>query len=98
MSMTRKRSPLGPRGRIGIASNAVDFAGPETFAFSSDPLVLVVPYGHASAGRRANRLADVLDYEFVGLSKGSALEDHVAQHARRLGKRRPSVMLALKAG
>lgn len=72
---------------IGVASDAVDLEGLETFAFRPDPLVLIVPYGHVLAGRRKLGLANVVDYEFVGLAEGSALQEHVAQHAKRLGRR-----------
>lgn len=72
---------------IGIVSDAVDVEGLEHFVFRRDDLVLVVPRGHALARRRRVALADVVDSEFIGLAAGSPLQEHVAQHARRLGKR-----------
>ena len=71
---------------IGVVSDAADLEGLETFPFGADPLVLVVPKNHALAQRAKTRLADVVDCAFVGLTEGSALQEHVAHHARRLGK------------
>jgi len=72
---------------IGIVTDAVDTAGLQCFAFRRDDLVLVVPRGHALADRRRLALVDALDCDFIGLASGSPLQEHVAQHARRLGKR-----------
>ena len=72
---------------VGMVSDAVDLAGLETFPFRADPLVLVVPRDHPLARHSAVSLADVVDLPFVGLVEGSALQDHIAHHARRLVKR-----------
>jgi DNA-binding transcriptional LysR family regulator len=72
---------------IGVVSDAVDLSGLEVFPFRPDPLVLIVPRDHPMARRTAARLSDVTDCAFVGLGEASALHVHVAQHARRLGKR-----------
>lgn len=72
---------------VGVVSDAVDLEGLETLAFRADPLVLVVPRVHVLAARRALGLADVTEFEFVGLAEGSALQAHVAEQARRLGRR-----------
>lgn len=72
---------------IGIVSDAVDLMRLESHVFRPDPLVLVVPQGHALAQHKSISMADVLDESFVGLTDGSAFHEHVAQQARRLGKR-----------
>lgn len=72
---------------IGMVSDSVDLEGLQAFAFCADPLVLVVPRGHALAPRRALRLEEVAEQRFVGLVEGSALQAHITQHARRLGRR-----------
>ncbi|MEG1770274.1 MAG: LysR substrate-binding domain-containing protein [Comamonas sp.] len=73
---------------IGMVSDSVDLAGLQTFAFRADPpLVLVVPREHVLARRKALALSEVADCAFVGLAEGSALQAHITQHARRLGKR-----------
>ncbi|MEJ8855386.1 LysR substrate-binding domain-containing protein [Variovorax robiniae] len=72
---------------IGIVSDAVDVEGLAHAAFRRDDLVLVVPRGHALARRRRALLADVADGDFIGLSAASPLQQHIAQHARRIGRR-----------
>lgn len=72
---------------IGIVSDAVDVEGLQQFVFRRDDLVLIVPRGHALARRRRVALAEVVDCPFIGLAEGSPLQEHVALHARRLGKR-----------
>jgi DNA-binding transcriptional LysR family regulator len=70
---------------VGIASAA---ALPDTiqqFPFRDDLLVLVVPRGDVIARKRALALADVIDRAFIGLSRESALQRHIAGHATRLG-------------
>ena len=72
---------------IGMVSDSVDLEGLESFGFRADPLALVVAQDHPLAQRTTVCLADVADLAFVGLVEGSALQEHVTQHARRLGKR-----------
>ena len=71
---------------IGIASQAALVGGLETHPFRSDRLVFIVPKGHRLAGRRQAGFADLLDLDFVGLPRGTALDEHVAMHAARLGR------------
>ncbi len=71
---------------IGVVSDWADLAGLTAFAFGQDPLSLVVPRGHRLAAQRSVTLAQVLDCEFVGLVQGAALQEHIAQQARRLGR------------
>jgi molybdate transport repressor ModE-like protein len=70
---------------LGIVADTVDLAGLETFPFRVDRLVVVMPRRHPLARRRQIAFRDVLDAEFVGLSEGSALQDHLGQHAARAG-------------
>src|SRR5690606_24934878 len=74
-------------GDIGVVSDGADLTGLESLFFRPDPLALIVARGHPFANRRSLSLADVAHCDFVGLVEGSALQDHVSQHARRLGKR-----------
>jgi len=71
---------------IGIVSDAAALDGLAVLPFRPDPLVLVVPRGHALAGHGALALADVLDQPFVGLAEDSALQAHIGRQARRLGR------------
>lgn len=72
---------------IGVLADSVDVAGLQAFALAKDPLVVVAPRSHPVAQRTRLRYAEVLDHELVGLSAGSALDQHLAGHARRLGVR-----------
>src|SRR5579883_384763 len=58
----------------------------ETFPFAEDRLVLATPPRHELAGKRTVRFADALAYDFVGLSEGSALQEHLEGHAARAGQ------------
>ena len=70
---------------IGIASEIALPEGLETFPFREDRLVLVMARGDRLSGARQLRLADVVDRDFVGLPRESALQRHLAGHAARLG-------------
>jgi len=70
---------------IGIVADSADLQGLQTHPFRPDPLVLVVARGHALARSASVSLADVAACDIIGLAEGSALQDHIAQHARRAG-------------
>jgi DNA-binding transcriptional LysR family regulator len=71
---------------IGVMADLAGVEGLETYPFRIDKLVVIVPRGHALAGRRNIAFVDVLDEEFVGLVAGSALAEHLAWQSTRLGR------------
>src|SRR5690606_7893331 len=71
---------------MGIVADSVDLQGLETHIFRPDPLVLIVARDHALAQWESASLAELGDHDFVGLMEGSALQDHIAHHARRSGR------------
>jgi len=77
---------------LGIVADMADGGaadgggGLERIPFRIDRLVLAVPRGHPLAARRRIAFAEVLGEDFVGLSPGSALQDHLARHAARAGR------------
>lgn len=71
---------------IGIVADAVDVSGLETFPFRDDRLVLVVRQGHRLTARAAIPFRRALDHGFVGLSRGSALQDYLDRHAAQAGQ------------
>lgn len=73
------------RADIGIASDAQLPEELETFPFRDDRLVVLVPRGDALSATRSVRLADIIEREFVGQPRESALQRHLAGHAARLG-------------
>ncbi|MGE8682150.1 MAG: LysR substrate-binding domain-containing protein [Achromobacter marplatensis] len=71
---------------IGIVAGTVDTGALETFAYRSDRFVLIVPPGHALASRPSVAFHDVLDEDFVGLDRSSALQRFLARQALVAGK------------
>ncbi|MGL4965288.1 MAG: LysR substrate-binding domain-containing protein [Inquilinus sp.] len=75
---------------LGIVADMADGGaadgGLERIPFRIDRLVLAAPRGHPLAARRRIAFAEVLGEDFVGLSPGSALQDHLARHAARAGR------------
>lgn len=72
---------------LGVLSDAADTAGLECHPFRPDPLVLVVPAGHALARRKSVSVAELTDSDFVGLEEESALQQLVTRQIRRTGRR-----------
>ena len=73
-------------GDIGIVAGTVDTSRLETFPFRSDRFVLVTSRDHPLARRDRIAFADVLDYDFVGLDRASALQRFLADKASRIGR------------
>lgn len=74
-------------GDIGVLADFADAADLQTFLFRTDRLVAVLPAGHDLAVATALGFADLLDADLVGLPEGSALGEHLAMRAARLGRR-----------
>jgi len=73
---------------VGIVADAVDPAAePQTFPFAADRLVLVAPCQHVLRRYREIAFRETLDHDYVGLVAGSALQEHVNDHAARSGHR-----------
>ncbi|MFI5622506.1 LysR family transcriptional regulator [Nocardioides sp. NPDC051685] len=75
------------RAELGIVADSVDLGELKTLALRVDPLVVTTSPGDPLVGRSAVSYADVLDHPFVGLSHGSALQEHLEGHALPLGSR-----------
>ncbi|WP_374573715.1 LysR substrate-binding domain-containing protein [Phenylobacterium sp.] len=71
---------------VGIVAGTVQMGALETYPFRSDRFVVVAPLHHALAGRPTVDFAEVLDYEFVGLDRASALQRFLSDKAARLGR------------
>jgi molybdate transport repressor ModE-like protein len=71
---------------LGIVAGTVDAASLETFPFRKDRFVLVVAREHPLANRTKTAFAQVLDYDFVGLDRSSALQRFLADKAARVGQ------------
>ena len=75
------------RAEVGIVADSVPLQGLETREFCLDPLVVAVAINSPWATSSALVFADLLEAEFVGLHRGSALQEHIDNHARQCGKR-----------
>ncbi len=73
-------------GDVGIVAGTVDTGRLETYTFRSDRFVLVVARGHVLGRRLKIGFADVLDHNFVGLDRASALQRFLADKASRIGR------------
>jgi DNA-binding transcriptional LysR family regulator len=71
---------------IGIVAGTVDTGALATFPFRKDRFVLAVARGHSLAKRGEIAFADVLDQNFVGLDRSSAIQRFLADKAARAGK------------
>ena len=71
---------------IGIVAGTVDVGALEAFPFRSDRFVIVTPKDHPLAGAGRVRFEQVLDFDFVGLDRNSALQRFLSAHAARAGR------------
>src|SRR5437667_8293215 len=71
---------------IGIVAATVEMTGLETLPFRTDRFVLVVAAQHSLASIERTRFADVLDHDFVGLDRTSALQRFLSEKAERIGR------------
>jgi len=71
---------------LGIVAGTVDAGSLETYPFRRDRFVLVVAHDHALAKRAKFGFEEVLDRDFVGLDRASALQRFLAAKAVRIGR------------
>lgn len=73
-------------GDIGIVAGTVDAGRLTTYPFRSDRFVLVVARDHPLARRSKIGFEEVLDHDFVGLDRASAIQRFLADKASRVGR------------
>lgn len=71
---------------IGIVAGTVDVSALETYPFRRDRFVLVVARDHDLARRAGIPFAQLLDRDFVGLDRASALQRFLAEKAAPIGR------------
>jgi DNA-binding transcriptional LysR family regulator len=71
---------------IGVVAGTVDVGGLETYPWRSDRFVLVVAKDHPLARRSKIAFSEVLEHDFVGLDRASALQRFLADKATRVGR------------
>ncbi|AIR89203.1 LysR substrate-binding domain-containing protein [Pseudomonas cremoricolorata] len=70
----------------GVVSTAVQAQDVQLIAIAQDHLVIIADPVLASGFAREVAFADLLTLPFVGLYQGSALQDHIDQHAHDAGR------------
>jgi DNA-binding transcriptional LysR family regulator len=73
-------------GDIGIVAGTVDAGRLTTYPFRTDRFVLVVARDHPLARRSKVDFAEVLDHDFVGLDRASALQRFLSSKAHNVGR------------
>src|SRR5438445_2344037 len=73
-------------GDLGIVAGTVDASALATYPFRRDRFVLAVARDHPLARRAKISFAQVLDHDFVGLDRASALQRFLADKAVRIGR------------
>src|ERR1700738_531069 len=71
---------------LGIVAATVDASALETYPFRKDRFVLVVARDHPAAKRSKIAFGPVVQHDFVGLDRASALQRFLADKAARIGK------------
>lgn len=76
-------------GRADVGIVAVDSDHPQLrfFPYREDRFVVLLPQGHALAGRGALRFAECLTHAFISLQTGTALHTYLMNQAGILGAR-----------
>src|ERR1700726_3488603 len=71
---------------LGVIAGTVDAGALETYPFRRDRFVLVVARDHPLAKRAKIGFEDVLEHDFVGLDRASAIQRFLATKAVRIGR------------
>ncbi len=71
---------------LGVVAGTVDAGALETYPFRRDRFVLVVAQDHPLAKRAKIGFEEVLDHDFVGLDRASAIQRFLATKAVRIGR------------
>jgi len=71
---------------LGVVAGTVDMGALETYPFCRDRFVLVVARDHVLAQRPEILFEGLLDQDFVGLDRASALQRFLASKAVRIGR------------
>ncbi|ATO19168.1 transcriptional regulator [Acinetobacter sp. LoGeW2-3] len=70
--------------KLGLISSFFPASQLQTLEFSDDPLVLICPQQHELSSTSALKLADCLNYPFVGLMQYHSLQQSIETQARLL--------------
>jgi DNA-binding transcriptional LysR family regulator len=71
---------------IGIVADHADTRGLQRYPFRDDKLVVVIPHDHPLSTQTSVTFPQALSYDFIGLTRDSALQQHLSQQALRLDR------------
>ncbi|AOJ04530.1 LysR family transcriptional regulator [Burkholderia mayonis] len=77
----------GKTADFGIVADSVGLDGLEQMPFREDWLIAVAAVDHPLAARERIAFTELVDADFIGMTDGSALQVHLAEQAKALGKR-----------
>lgn len=72
---------------LGVVADSTQLNGLASLPFRDDELVVFAPAGSEWHDRESVAFEEVVKAEFIGLYEGSALQEHIEGHAKRLGHR-----------
>lgn len=81
------RLVMAGRADLGVVADSVDSGWLAAQPFRIDQLVVVIPRYHPLSARESVGFGELLGNPFVGLTKGSAFQNHLDSHAERIGSR-----------
>jgi DNA-binding transcriptional LysR family regulator len=81
------RDCLADQADVGIGAASAVPAGLDSWWFADDPLMLILPPGHALAGTPEVSFSDIAGYPLIGIQSGGALDQLLHEQAGRYGKR-----------
>lgn len=72
---------------LGIVADSTELNGLASLPFRSDELVVFAPANGCWRDTTSTTFEEIVTAEFIGLSEGSALQEHIEDHAKKLGHR-----------
>lgn len=72
---------------LGIIADSTPLNGLASRPFCDDELVVFAPAGDCWRDIESTMFENIVEAEFIGLSEGSALQEHIEGHAKKLGYR-----------
>lgn len=72
---------------LGIVADSAQLNGLVSLPFRDDELVVFAPCDNRWRDIESASFAEIITAEFIGLSEGSALQEHLEEHAKNLGHR-----------
>ncbi|PWC16414.1 LysR family transcriptional regulator [Brenneria corticis] len=72
---------------LGIVADSIHLNDLASLPFRDDELVVLTPADGRWQNQESISFEAIVDAEFIGLTEGSALQDHLDGHAKKLGRR-----------